>query len=370
VIHSEMFGAHLSIPMSLGAKHEQSVGEQFSLRSESTFYLSSSPASSSESIIDDGDSFSIVTSDTAEVEDGPPDMEGGAHATPPQTAPPTSPGDSSPQPKPQQRQDRETEIHSHDDAIEHGVQFTTVPEHLKAQQSDPEPQQNASTSTNDQQTRPRRQTNPYEFQDTILHPPAVRINVAGAFIVDPENSSHAPSPSGSRRSSDVPADETLAELENDIIEHHEAKDIRLPNHTSVVSHIAVDIGGSLAKLVYFSREPGEQLGGRLNFAKFETDRVDSCIAFMKRLKNEYVRENGKRTSLGNEEGDVTEGGEDLYVLATGGGAFKYYDRIREALGVEVVREDEMECLIIGMSNSLAICFVIISMFSAPTDRCK
>ncbi len=34
-------------------------------------------------------------------------------------------------------------------------------------------------------------------------------------------------------------------------------------------------------------------------------------------------------------------------MATGGGAFKYFDKIREALGVEVLREDEMECLIIG-----------------------
>lgn len=38
---------------------------------------------------------------------------------------------------------------------------------------------------------------------------------------------------------------------------------------------------------------------------------------------------------------------ELCVMATGGGAFKYYDRIREALDVEVIREDEMECLIIG-----------------------
>lgn len=39
---------------------------------------------------------------------------------------------------------------------------------------------------------------------------------------------------------------------------------------------------------------------------------------------------------------------DLCVMATGGGAYKYYDRIKEALdGVEVLREDEMECLIIG-----------------------
>ena len=34
-------------------------------------------------------------------------------------------------------------------------------------------------------------------------------------------------------------------------------------------------------------------------------------------------------------------------MATGGGAYKFYDRIKEALGVEITREDEMECLIIG-----------------------
>jgi len=39
---------------------------------------------------------------------------------------------------------------------------------------------------------------------------------------------------------------------------------------------------------------------------------------------------------------------ELCVMATGGGAYKFYDKIREALGVDVLREDEMECLIIGL----------------------
>lgn len=38
---------------------------------------------------------------------------------------------------------------------------------------------------------------------------------------------------------------------------------------------------------------------------------------------------------------------DLAVMATGGGAYKFYDKIRDALAVDVSREDEMECLIIG-----------------------
>jgi type II pantothenate kinase len=42
-----------------------------------------------------------------------------------------------------------------------------------------------------------------------------------------------------------------------------------------------------------------------------------------------------------------QNGSELCVMATGGGAFKYYEEIRKALGVEVLREDEMECLIIG-----------------------
>ncbi|KAL5375400.1 hypothetical protein DPSP01_011209 [Paraphaeosphaeria sporulosa] len=161
-------------------------------------------------------------------------------------------------------------------------------------------------------TRPRRTTAQSDIHETILHPGTVRINVQGAFIVSDEPTTP--------RSDDY---------------EHDPRDIRLPNHTAVVSHIAVDIGGSLAKLVYFSREPEDSLGGRLNFLKFETDRIDSCIEFMHKLQADYRRQNGS-------------GPEELCVMATGGGAFKFYDKIREALGVEVIREDEMECLIIGL----------------------
>jgi pantothenate kinase len=34
-------------------------------------------------------------------------------------------------------------------------------------------------------------------------------------------------------------------------------------------------------------------------------------------------------------------------VATGGGAFKFYDKLKEALDVNILREEEMECLIIG-----------------------
>ncbi|CAI6340059.1 unnamed protein product [Periconia digitata] len=162
-------------------------------------------------------------------------------------------------------------------------------------------------------TRPRRPTVQSDIHDTILRPGTVRINVQGAFIVDEQPVTP--------RSEDY---------------NHDTRDIRLPNHTAVVSHVAVDIGGSLAKLVYFSREPDESsIGGRLNFVKFETDQIDKCIHFMRKLQADHKHLNGSTT-------------DELCVMATGGGAFKYYDKIREALGVKVIREDEMECLIIGL----------------------
>ncbi|KAI0125080.1 fumble-domain-containing protein [Xylariales sp. AK1849] len=168
--------------------------------------------------------------------------------------------------------------------------------------------------------RPRTATSTAEIDSTIIHPGAVRINVKGAFIVDgAEPSTPAATVNGAQGGA-----------------YHETKDIRLPNHTAVVSHIAVDIGGSLAKLVYFSREAhSKEPGGRLNFLSFETDRIDDCVEFMKHLKDKQLALSGSKPG-------------SPYVMATGGGAYKFYDKIRERLGVEVMREDEMECLIIGL----------------------
>ncbi|KAL6880964.1 fumble domain-containing protein [Trichoderma novae-zelandiae] len=170
--------------------------------------------------------------------------------------------------------------------------------------------------------RPRTMTSTEEIDNTITRPGSVKINVTGAFIVDPDASTPTQA-SGSDNGRVSPS-------------HHETSDIRLPNHTAIVSHIAVDIGGSLVKLVYFSREvDSTDPGGRLNFQHFETDRIDDCIEFMKLLRDKHKALNGSRS-------------QELCVMATGGGAYKFYDRIREALDVEVLREDEMECLIVGL----------------------
>jgi pantothenate kinase len=42
----------------------------------------------------------------------------------------------------------------------------------------------------------------------------------------------------------------------------------------------------------------------------------------------------------------------MCVVATGGGAYKYYDKLKETLNVNIIREDEMECLITGRFTGL------------------
>jgi type II pantothenate kinase len=74
--------------------------------------------------------------------------------------------------------------------------------------------------------RPRTMTSTEDIDSTITRPGSVKINVTGAFIVDPDASTPTQASDNGRVSPS----------------HHETSDIRLPNHTAVVSHIAVDVG--------------------------------------------------------------------------------------------------------------------------------
>ncbi|KAF2766441.1 pantothenate kinase 4 [Teratosphaeria nubilosa] len=167
-----------------------------------------------------------------------------------------------------------------------------------------------------------------DMQTAINQPGPIEINVTGAYIVDHADEDTSQLSNGSSPSSNLDSEEQS-------YRHHQ-RDIRLPNHTSVVSHVAADIGGSLAKVVYFSRENGHaEAGGRLNFLSFETEKIDDCIEYLRVLQTRHKQTNGAKAT-------------ELSVQATGGGAYKFYDRIKERLGVDVQREDEMECLIMGL----------------------
>lgn len=68
--------------------------------------------------------------------------------------------------------------------------------------------------------------------DAVLHPGTIRINLRGAFIVDEE------SPHGSA----TPSPNVSQQPEEDGFEYkHDTHDIRLPNQSAIVSHVAVDV---------------------------------------------------------------------------------------------------------------------------------
>ncbi|KAJ7922895.1 pantothenate kinase [Mycena leptocephala] len=209
----------------------------------------------------------------------------------------------------------------------------------------------------------------------------------------------------------------------------DSRGIYLPNYIEPVSHIAVDVGGSLAKVVYFTRSPEPPSspsviathgsgtpsnistpsprslspsnesepatlfptspakrtngaltplvladphthtypgniseltglansslirdtilrrtvqhfpGGSLNFERFETDAIDDCVQFILGLIERSAEMNGV---------SIEEMRKGVKIMATGGGAHKFYELFSGTLCVEVRREDEMECLIEGL----------------------
>ncbi|KAK7465547.1 hypothetical protein VKT23_005522 [Stygiomarasmius scandens] len=208
-------------------------------------------------------------------------------------------------------------------------------------------------------------------------------------------------------------------LEEESPETRDSRGIYLPNHIEPVSHIAVDVGGSLAKVVYFTRSPeppsspsicatrgssspssslstprssspsppssiagsppnshikrngaltplaldapnGSNLsglshemlrnsmlrrtsqhfpGGSLNFERFETEHIDDCVEFIQALIERSAKVNGV---------SIEDMRKSVKIMATGGGAHRFYEMFRDTLCVEVRREDEMECLIEGL----------------------
>ncbi|KAK8981398.1 hypothetical protein V6N11_027820 [Hibiscus sabdariffa] len=142
--------------------------------------------------------------------------------------------------------------------------------------------------------------------------------------------------------------------------------ILLPNQSDDISHLALDIGGSLIKLVYFSRHEDQSvedkrkrtvnerlgitngnrrsypvLGGRLHFVKFETSKLNECLDFIS-SKQLHCGRIGSHSW--NSEAPANE---NAVIKATGGGAYKFADLFKERLGVSIEKEDEMDCLVAG-----------------------
>ncbi|KAF7809300.1 pantothenate kinase 1 [Senna tora] len=143
----------------------------------------------------------------------------------------------------------------------------------------------------------------------------------------------------------------------------------LEETTQSSSQQVTQIQGSLAKLVYFTQHddrvnddkagmpPEEALAiskgsrsctiirGRLNFKKFETSKTNDCIEFIKSMKLHLV---------GSHQQDNPGSQTTVVKKATGGGAYKYTDLFRERLGINLDKEDEMDCLVRGANFLLKV----------------
>ena len=80
-------------------------------------------------------------------------------------------------------------------------------------------------------------------------------------------------------------------------------------------------------------------GGSLNFERFETDDIYACVRFIQELIERSAEINGV---------SIEEMRKGVKIMATGGGAHRFYELFMEQLRVDVRREDEMECLIEGL----------------------
>ncbi|BGO98632.1 Pantothenate kinase CAB1 [Rhodotorula toruloides] len=245
--------------------------------------------------------------------------------------------------------------------------------------------------------------------------------------------SQLPSPAGTQLLVDVRGAEIVSSNSED-------PEVYLPHHEEMISHIAVDIGGSLAKVVYFTRSSAREArpsangiaspspssspfvespaqpatpipstsnqqppqweprrtpsppqpqqakpngilgpkslshrppshspsassrafhsrlrrrsstsrfptGGRLNFVKFETSDLSSLITYLETLISSSAQANRVPVEVMKR---------NVKIMATGGGAHKFYRQLRDALGIEVRREEEMECLVLGLSFVMEI----------------
>lgn len=99
----------------------------------------------------------------------------------------------------------------------------------------------------------------------------------------------------------------------------------------------------------------------LNFERFETDNIQDCVDYIKDLVERSAQVNGV---------SIEEMRAGVKIMATGGGAHKFYELFSSELGVEVLREDEMECLITGLKFITLIPSEVYSFSDDPVASIK
>lgn len=164
------------------------------------------------------------------------------------------------------------------------------------------------------------------------------INVTDAHILDTKESRSSSTTSNNCNNNNSPIhDHQDFDPHNELL-MVETRDIILPNHNDPINQISIDIGGSLAKIIYFTKNINNDGngGGKLNFYSIETSKIDKFIEFIKLIFKK------------NFNHDCQNFNNNLTIMATGGGSFKFYDLLKKNLNCNIQKEDEMQCLIIGL----------------------
>lgn len=191
-------------------------------------------------------------------------------------------------------------------------------------------------------------------------PGTIKIDCSGAYIANDHllrdlgvssASSSTPSPelsSESENDDDITTPKRTSSTSSSVAsipapdhndEYDLTKNITLPKHNSEIIHISVDIGGTLTKLVYFTKSKDTD-GGRLHFKDFQTENfANDALKFMIKLITKSIHKESYPP--------IT------YIMATGGGAHKFYQLMtktfkKHKLPMKIIAKDEMECLIRGL----------------------
>jgi len=139
---------------------------------------------------------------------------------------------------------------------------------------------------------------------------------------------------------------------------NQAKSIALDNFLSYpmrnvknAPSFAIDIGGSLTKLAYYSTvkfkinkvqkddkelydvSETEKLTPRLHFIVFENSHLEEALDFIKEQISTRHKERPDEIPA--------------EFFATGGGSYKYSELLKSKLGMDAIKLDEIECVVRG-----------------------
>ncbi|GMM38683.1 pantothenate kinase [Saccharomycopsis crataegensis] len=153
---------------------------------------------------------------------------------------------------------------------------------------------------------------------------------------------------------------------------HKQKDIFLPHQHELIHHIGIDIGGTLAKVAYFTKNKNDdKCGGMLKFFKIETEKINEFINYLQRLIVTIEIENGIIQIDRSKDMEYyirNFKNHAISVFGTGGGSILFQNKLAQELHLSkndpqndtinhrhtatapfIKAKDEMESLIVGLN---------------------